>query len=286
MSIHKDGFIPYTTKGFTFGFEIEGAFHKRLMDTLEDSLESGGEFKQDGSVSFHNIPLDREDMAFFKVDSRQYHASEYASPIFDNIDELIEELKLFGEGNYYSNKSCGIHLHIGFNQRHVLANKFRTQAILEQLQKQFLPLVCKCVKQRIDEGSWCKLHTYFKDGRAETNDKYKAVNFHHQGTIELRLFAPCKHLISNIQKVLTEFFRVGYRDYNGESQPITCIFEEGKKIEIIETITPEKKSYDYGFNQNQEYPISPLARFEDWNEFDRLQRELTVSGVLHENLAI
>ncbi len=277
QAIHKDGFIPYQTKGFTFGFEIEGFFHKRIVK----QLAKGGLFKQDGSVRSDGLTIDREDLAECTEgrEGRADYATEYNSPVFKSIDELVEQLKLFSPklnpGNYQSNNSCGVHLHIGYKQKNVLANKFRTKEMIEQLQKQFLPLVCDCVKKRIEARQWCNLHDFFRNNRVDGYAKYHAVNFHSSGTIELRLFGPCNHLIGNIQKVLTEFFRVGYRDFNCEPQPITCIVTKGEKVSIVETLTVEPKSYKYGFDKNSIYALSPLARMADEAEYTRLSLELS-----------
>jgi hypothetical protein len=269
----KSKFVPYDVSGFTFGFEVEGAFNYNL----EDLLVSGGHFKQDGSVSVNDgkNPIDDDARQTCDNDS-SYLASEYASPIFKNLDTAIEQLALFTTPNYYGNKSCGIHFHIGYKVKNALFNKFMDEPILNQLQKQFLPLVCNCIKERISgEGHhWCNLHEDFYKGFA-TTDKYKAVHFHTSyNTIELRLFAPCKHLMNNLRAVLTEFYRVGNRDYNHESEAICGIFNKDYKTEVSEVVTVEPRSYDYGFNKNEDFTISPLAMAEDFKEFERLQRDI------------
>ena len=268
----KNNFVPYDVSGFTFGFEVEGAFHNNLADLLV----SGGHFKQDGSVSVndgHN-PIDDFDRQL--CDSGEGLASEYASPVFKNLDTAIGQLALFTAPNYYSNKTCGVHFHIGYKTKNALFNKFMDEPILNQLQKQFLPLMCNCVKERITgEGHhWCNLHEDFYEGFA-TTDKYKAVHFHTgYNTIELRLFAPCKHLMNNLRAVLTEFYRVGNRDYNHESQAICGIFNKDHKTEVSEVVTVEPKSYAYGFNKNEDFTISPLAMAEDFKEFERLKHDI------------
>ncbi len=278
--ITKGGFVPFVTKGFTFGFEIEGAFHKDLIN----KVPSGGIFKQDGSVRVndsHN-PIEPSDRA--ETIRGGDLATEYASPIFKTIEELIATLRLFkrAEGLYYGNSTCGVHLHIGLGKgNRVLHNKFATKEIMEQLQARFLPLVCDCVKARVNENQWCNLHKDFIEGRAAFGGKYFAVNLHSSGTIELRLFAPCQHLIANIQKVLTEFFRVGYRDFASEPNAITCIVNQNEKIEVEEVFKADKEIYSYGFNERIVYPISPLAQVADFKEFEQLKNQIENSNVYY-----
>ena len=269
----KSKFVPYDVSGFTFGFEVEGAFNK----TLGDMIVSGGHFKQDGSVAINdsNNPIDDDDRQLCD-NSEDYLASEYASPIFKNLDKAVEQLSLFTAPNYYSNKTCGVHFHIGYKTKNALFNKFMDEPILNQLQKQFLPLMCNCVKERISgEGHhWCNLHEDFYKGFA-TMDKYKAVHFHTgYNTIELRLFAPCKHLMNNLRAVLTEFYRVGFRDYNHDSESICGIFNKNGKTEVSEVVTVEPRSYDYGFNKDENFTISPLAMAEDFKEYQKIQKEM------------
>ena len=142
--------------------------------------------------------------------------------------------------------------------------------------------MCKCVKERIEAHQWCSLHENFRDNLVSNHSKYHAVNFHSQGTIELRLFAPCQHLFSDIQKVLTEFFRLGYADYKAEAYPITCMFSK-EKIEIVEVVKPCKPSYDYGFNRNRSYVISPLAMIAEFKDYEKIQKELAQDYILQEN---
>ena len=269
----QNKFVPYDVSGFTFGFEVEGAFNL----TLADMLVSGGKFKQDGSVHMTDgqCPIFDSDRVSCDGNS-SYMATEYSSPVFKNLDKAVEQLKLFTYPNYYSNKTCGVHFHIGYKTKNALFNKFMDEPILEQLQKQFLPLMCKCVKERVTgEGHhWCNLHDYYYKGFA-TTDKYKAVHFHNGfNTIELRLFAPCKHLINNLRAVLTEFYRVGYRDYNHDSESICEIFNKDHKTEMSEVVSVERPSYDYGFNKNEDFTISPLAMAEDFKDYQKIQREM------------
>ena len=270
----KSKFVPYDVSGFTFGFEVEGAFNRNLFD----SLASGGTFKQDGSVSINDGEnfIDDDDRIVCENSGGSF-STEYASPIFRNLDSAIAQLALFTKPNYYSNKSCGIHFHIGYGKnKNALFNKFMDEPILLQLQKQFLPLMCKCVTERISGGNahWCNLHDNFYKGFASF-DKYKAVHFHTgYNTIELRLFAPCKHLLNNLRAVLTEFYRVGYRDFNHESETICGIFNAEHKTEITEVAMVEPKSYSYGFNKNEEFTISPLAMAEDFKEFEKLRHDV------------
>ncbi len=278
--ITKGGFVPFITKGFTFGFEIEGAFHKDLIN----KVPSGGIFKEDGSVRVndsHN-PIETSERA--EATRGGDLATEYASPVFKNIEDLITCLRLFkrAEGLYYGNSTCGVHLHIGLGKgNRVLHNKFGTKEIMEQLQARFLPLVCDCVKARVAENHWCNMHKDFVEGRATNGGKYFAVNLHNSGTIELRLFAPCSHLIANIQKVLTEFFRVGYRDFASEPNAITCIVNQNEKIEVEEVFKADKQVFDYGFNKNHTYSISPLAQIADFQEYEQLRGEVETGRSYH-----
>jgi hypothetical protein len=267
----KNNFVPFDVTGFTFGFEVEGAFHRYLLD----NLKSGGKFKPDGSVNINDglNTIDGDDRV--RVGGNDdYYATEYASPVFRNLDTAIEQLSLFTKPYYYSNKTCGIHFHIGYKERFAIFNKFMDKPICEQLQNQFMPLVCKCVQERVEANHWCNLHNTFNGGFANF-DKYRAVHFHSgYNTIELRLFAPCKHLMNNLRVVLTEFFRVGYRDYMHKPKAICCIFNADKKIEINEVAKVEPKKYDYGFNKNAVFAISPLAMAEDFKEYDRNRSEI------------
>jgi len=269
----KNNFVPFDVSGFTFGFEVEGAFHQHLLD----DLKSGGRFKQDGSVSIDDgdNPIENDDRVLVDGQSLYgYLATEYASPVFRNLDTAVEQLKLFTEPYYYGNKSCGVHFHIGYKQKFAIFNKFRDKPICEQLQNQFLPLICKCARERIEANHWCNLHENFINGFAGF-DKYRAVHFHNgYGTIELRLFAPCKHLINNLRVVLTEFFRVGYRDYMHKPEPICCIFNDDKKIIINEVAKIEPKKYEYGFNRDSVFSISPLAMAADFQDYDKMRHEV------------
>jgi hypothetical protein len=269
--MHDNNFVPFETKGFTFGFEVEGVFNKDLRDLLT----AGGTFKGDGSVHIDACPI-AEDKRILCDTSDSETAREYASPIFKSLDRAVEQLKLFTAPNYHSNKTCGVHFHIGYKVKNALFNKFQDEPICQQLQRQFMPLMCKCVKERVsgEQAHWCMLHDNYYRGFA-TTDKYRAVHFHTSyNTIELRLFAPCRHLMNNLRAVLTEFYRVGYRDYSHDSETICGLFSKDGKTEISEVVTVERPSYSYGFNKDREFAISPLAMRADFKEYEELQRDI------------
>jgi hypothetical protein len=229
---------------WTYGFEIEGLFTKKIYTTL-GKLSCDIKRKGDGSVHVSEIMsqngVDRDDL-----DS----CTEYNVGIFNNQEDLITAVEVFkNKKNYFMDESCGLHLHI---KPKFLGSKevFWDFTLIEKLEKYAFSTLCKCQAKR-KRNRFCDIYRSNDDLIYETKnyEKYRFVRNHPSGTLEFRFFSPCEHKVDNIQKFLKYLFRLLDK-------------QEAKKSEIIELIDRKDEYHsDYSFaielksNKNYSYKL-------------------------------
>lgn len=250
----------------TFGFEIEG-FFKEGLDVL---LDRQGRWVSDGSVRGMNpswqaqtIPLDvvcnncrRENgrIEAYCVDHHaMYHregavSTEYASRVFDNLDDCGKALAKFIPENHIWNESCGLHLHIGYKGRwQKLWSSASNQAYLEELEEE-AKTWCACQKARLNGGRqyFYKYHNSLEVVNATKGfklQKYRFLNFHHHyHTLEFRFLSPCEHKVQNVSRLLNSL-----TGYLGRNEKIH------RESEVEET--PQKKKMDIVLPIYKQEPI-------------------------------
>ena len=142
-------------------------------------------------------------------------ASEFASPVYEDIDEALTELSKFNSETHAYNETCGLHFHIGAKNekwQRQLWQLVGNMDLLERLHNEALGY-CKCQKDRtlsqldpnLQRSRFCEktktplsLVMDFKNSQ-----KYRFVRFHNEyKTLEFRFLSPCKHKVENVKKLL------------------------------------------------------------------------------------
>lgn len=228
----------------TYGFEIEGVFR----NSLASKLKQGGRFVHDGSVDIttemlvdmgiahqqelQTIPrvTDCEDCImnddgsvadYCNAHHSNYRcegqlAQEYASSVFSNFDEALQQLSLFKLPEYNWHYTGGLHIHIGIKNDDV--KKLWSAASNIQFMKKLHGRALKwCTHQRERLLSTSRGDRYYKfwDNPDTLIDdtlsgkKYKFVRFHQTwNTIEFRFLSPCEHKeqnFKNLMEYLTQY---------------------------------------------------------------------------------
>lgn len=157
--------------------------------------ESCNEYYTENDRDQYEVDLD---------DASEQVYEEFASDILESKQALFDLLDNFNKDNFYSNDSCGVHLHISVNRdkniTHFLASDYKFVCALQSESGIFD--CCKVMRQRRNIN-YCKNY----DNREElskafaSHDKYRTVRFHPQGTLEFRLLGYCEHLKDNINKI-------------------------------------------------------------------------------------
>lgn len=186
----------------TFGFELEGVCEKEFWS----ELQGYGNFTHDGSVRSYELGRGKE-----KVEMQQIDYCEFRSKVFTDSDKLLLLLDRFkNDKNYFSNKSCGLHLHIGSRNseyRAYLVSLLRSYRILTNLQNRAREL-CHHIKRERTRCEYCQFFPRSLSDMFEglqSSSKYHFVNFHEQGTLEFRFFSACQHKVKNVADFLDTF---------------------------------------------------------------------------------
>lgn len=196
---------------FKIGFELEGNVDSRVNDrntltTILDNLLGGtGEMHYDGSIRRTN----GTDVTF-----------EYASPVIDytpsNINMVIKCLDKLPELGVTTNRSCGFHTHISFpsisvedtiwfifwmcaNNEYKKFKKLGRTNLYGMTYAKFS--IFESISNRIYAGD--SIHNILRD--IVTNEKYRAIRIHPQGTIEWR--GPRTFLNTPTHKKTVSFFK-------------------------------------------------------------------------------
>lgn len=204
---------------FTFGFELEGVLNTnvnsrdKLFDILNNDLEDCGDMHYDGSIRYSRY---NGETSF-----------EYASPIFNytpsNVDKVLKCLDNLPNYGVSVNRSCGFHTHVSFDgikQEDTLwfifwlcaSGKYenfrklgRTNLYGARYAKfNFLDSIATYIKNYVANTS-SSYDLNMAIGAICTNEKYRAIRIHPQGTIEWR--GPRTFLNTPTHKKSLSFFK-------------------------------------------------------------------------------
>lgn len=218
----------------TFGFELEGRFAKKFNPDNLDYLPDGSAWHYDGSVNVSSSDCDVKVLSF----------EEYCSPVFKNTTDLLKDLNRFKNNkNYFSDESCGLHLHVGTSSanKRRLINLCANYNFLTALHKYALSF-CSCQKYRLQEkNGYC--YNYKKDNfirEIKDNTKYRFCRWHPQGTLEFRFLSPCSHKTENTIKTI-DFIK----SYLLEKEKIAelSLFKENQ--------SKEKETFNYKIDKKE-----------------------------------
>lgn len=196
---------------FTYGFEIEGAVHKKLYRKLQ-RLGIREKFNiddhEDGSV---HVATPNYDWISRGIPP----TNELAIGIFDNFNDMMKVLKMFeNKKNYLENSSCGLHLHIKpkkGEQENILRHQIQDHEFILQLQKWAYDNLCRRIKTRIARtgSSYCHPYKGFSDTyrRWKSRAKHQFVRNHPFETFEFRFLSTCEHKEENVEKFFNYFFK-------------------------------------------------------------------------------
>lgn len=196
---------------FTYGFELEGVFSNALL-----SHTNIDDYKHDGSVDIRYLLIPREKLI---ESDRGYLYTEYASPIFLSLPDMLEHLRLFyvnfltPDAVYENNDSCGLHIHIKENTatRSQQANIFTTKH-LTAIRQWTLDNMGEKQKRRLDSNRYCRPYSTAAKNtlyNVKNQDKYRIVRNHPSGTAEFRLFSP---ELENTPDIIEQFFKFLHTD--------------------------------------------------------------------------
>ena len=196
-----------TLNNFTWGFELEGLFSRRLVDFLGDSGYNL-ELKDDGSVNIDNTGL--FEVAEYENSEDDYcTVHEVALGVFDKFETMQEVLAKFRNGkNYLSNSSCGLHIHIKpKDSRAELKGICFDKELINNLEKYASSLLCEHIADRVKNNHYCAPEYTFRRllRRYTSREKYAFMGNHPQGTIEFRFLSACNHKSQNVEKFFQYF---------------------------------------------------------------------------------
>lgn len=198
----------------TFGFELEGLFYSDVIGELERCIDDVV-VKTDGSVRYQSIVSRYADsIKVNKVcwEDEDYPNTEIAVGVFNSADNLLNALSKLKNGeNYFSDSSCGLHLHVGVVRNTELRARMKSYGFIKKLQEFAGKNLCTHVKnERLKGNTFCR--TYDKiEGMASDfrcAEKYRFVRNHPQGTLEFRFLSACEHKQENVKKFIDEFMRL------------------------------------------------------------------------------
>ena len=219
-------------RNLTFGFEIEGAFHYNLINRIR---KRGADFTTDGSVDNVEDLIGRNEEGEFCEDYQEARCGVYRS-----LAKCLEDLRLFNQQYYRWNKTCGLHLHIGFKQK-MLRLLLTDYHFLRKLLIFLKNDTCFCVAERINNGEYCydyprnmlKFFEHWRRGFEGGEYKYRAIRNHPFRTFEIRAFAPCHHREANIQKVVGHILREATKIKTTKSRNIEMVGDNFVKSSFL-----------------------------------------------------
>ena len=229
--------MKYNNNSFTYGIECEGIFGNGLIDMIED--EGSFDLKYDSSVRYNNI---RDKFNLKSEDITDDQHTEVNLGVYTNSLMLLKALKMFKNGeNYWTDKSCGLHLHIKPKRRFKdITDIFWDYKLIKKLEKYAFSELCEHVQARKLEHFCHKyggFDSFLYDYR--TSEKYRFVHRHEQGTWEFRFFAPCEHKLDNMKKFLKYF----YKEINKQKNKMKF------KMYLDDVIQVKEKNIDVKVNE-------------------------------------
>ena len=171
---------------FTYGFEIEGVFDINLVRKLREYKKGKLQIaeKGDGSVNYCSLQTRARNKGVAVSPS----AAELNVGVFRSFWEMYHILEMFKPNeNYFSDSSCGLHIHIGTTTEVPLQDLIhyerikRLQAMFsnnEVLSARLLNRYCKKYNPRRFAEEW------------RWGVKYRFVKNHQSGTLEFRIYSP------------------------------------------------------------------------------------------------
>ena len=195
---------PYH-KQFTYGFELEGSFSYPLVSKLQTyAAENKLHFvyKTDGSVYCNHSVF------------APTRYSELNLGVFKSYDSMMKVMAMFDRENYFSNTTCGLHIHIKpkyYWNREKLEDMFWSYEFVKKMQVFADTKLCNCQHVRLNSlpgEHYAPNHKNFADMRNNFHrrTKFIFVGKHPSGTYEFRFFSPCEHMIENVNK----FFKFAF----------------------------------------------------------------------------
>ena len=248
-------------KKMTFGFEIEGIFIKELKNTLG----SGWVYKTDGSVNIKssepiklfefnkispiNVFMSYNAVNNFITDSSGDLKTEINSPVFKNLKVLLKNLAVFKfNKNYFSNKSCGIHIHIGFNDDKLKKLDLSDFAVIKDLQDYAVNNLCPHIKDRIVSNHFCKPYNTDKFNYSyndfKNREKYSFMGNHSSGTFEFRFFSACEHKDENAE-LFFNYLNKRLKNYVFKAKVKNILQNKNKSLVIKDIIDGNDKNLTF-----------------------------------------
>lgn len=201
-------------------------------------------------------------------------ASEFASPVYEDLNTALEQLSLFNSNTYAFNETCGLHFHIGAKNekwQKQLWQLVGNYDLLERLHTEALTY-CRCQKKRtlsqldpnLGRSRFCEktkspLSLIF-DFKGST--KYRFVRFHKEyKTLEFRFLSPCQHKIENVKKLIDTLL-----DFATSSEAI-------KEIGQAETRDTKKETLELTFSPRKAEEVEH-ERIEQLEQKELLKQDI------------
>ncbi len=230
---------------FTYGWEIEGIFTKRLLSRLMTG-KSDLVIKTDGSVKYEKL-LKEYRQRTGGDDDIYKDKQEITLGVFKEFDGMVKALSLINESNHVWDQSCGMHLHIKPKRSlDLMQGRIIDYDFMDKLQKFADSNLCEHIKER-NNNQYCKRYNNIQELTWNmVQDKYRFIRLHNQyKTFEMRFLSPCEHKVDNVKKFMAYFVQ--------ELNPIktiktgTIVFEDSKpniitkkvKLDVNDTFIEE-----------------------------------------------
>ena len=149
---------------FTYGFELEGVFDRDFILSVEKQMLKKKlylDLKDDSSVNVGNIIDDNGDGNGIDnnlmFDNNDNYVSEVNIGVFDKFKDMLALLKMFENGkNYFSDESCGLHIHIKPKEKKkFLRGQIFDSEFIDNLQE-YASLLCYDIKENRLNNSYCR----------------------------------------------------------------------------------------------------------------------------------
>ena len=190
---------------FTYGFEIEGLFSRKLRDSLSMQLSERNfrlEIHGDSSV---NIDKDAGDENISYSDGQ-----EFTLGIFPYFGDVLKFLDLFKSPDYEFNRSCGLHVHIMPKALELGLRELTADiGLIKASQKWAFENLCNHIKHERKGSDYCRNYPVAIQNFSlqwRRSSKYHFVRNHPLGTFEFRFFSACTHKVDNVKKFFSFFF--------------------------------------------------------------------------------
>ena len=227
---------------FTYGFELEGNFTYHLLKKID--REAALMRKKENRLNFVERKFDGSvrdlcpSIPHYEIVAEE----EVNVGIFKDFDNMLKILGMFrNEKDYFSNYSCGLHVHIKPKKRE-LRRLFADYDYIRNLQNFARLNLCPEVRARIEgmanTTNYCKTYGNFISTLYswKGSQKYLFVRNHPLGTLEFRFLSACEHKVENAKRFFGYLFRT-----LSKVKPIK------EKTSFIE-ISSEKEPHNYNKN--------------------------------------